>query len=258
MQSALRITFLGTGTSQGIPIIGSNHPVCLSANKKDKRLRVSVLLEWENATVVIDCGPDFRYQMLREKVTKLDAVLLTHEHSDHVAGIDDIRPFCFINGPLPFYAETRVFESLHRRYDYIFKTEDKYPGAPTIREEIISKEASFFLFGKEVIPIEAMHANLPVLGFRVDGFTYLTDVKTISDTELEKIKGTEVLVLNVLREEPHFSHLNVEEALAIIDKVKPKTTYFTHISHHIGFHDEVEAKLPENVHLAYDTLKITV
>jgi len=258
MQSALRITFLGTGTSQGIPIIGSDHPVCLSTNKKDKRLRVSVLLEWGNTTIVIDCGPDFRYQMLREKVAKLDAVLLTHEHSDHVAGIDDIRPFCFIDGPLPFYAHPRVFESLHRRYDYIFKIEDKYPGAPTIREEVITKDESFFLFGKEVVPIEAMHANLPVLGFRIDGFTYLTDVKTITDTEIDKIKGTEVLVLNVLREAPHFSHLNVEEALAIVEKVKPRTTYFTHISHKMGFHDEAEAKLPENVHLAYDTLKITV
>lgn len=258
MQSALSITFLGTGTSQGIPIIGSNHPVCLSTNKKDKRLRVSVLLEWEDKVVVIDCGPDFRYQMLREKVTKLDAVLLTHEHSDHVAGIDDIRPFCFTNGPLPFYAHQRVFDSLHRRYDYVFETENKYPGAPTIKEELITKEAPFFLFGKEVVPIEALHANMPVLGFRIDGFTYLTDVKTISDEEMEKIKGTEVLVLNVLREEPHFSHLNVEEALAIIDKVGPKTTYFTHISHRMGFHDEAEAKLPENVHLAYDTLKITV
>jgi len=175
-----------------------------------------------------------------------------------VAGVDDIRPFCFINGPLPFYAHQRVFDSLHRRYDYVFETENKYPGAPTIKEELITKEQSFFLFGKEVVPIEAMHANLPVLGFRIDGFTYLTDVKTISDDELEKIIGTEVLVLNVLREETHFSHLNIEEALAIIDKVGPKTTYFTHISHKMGFHDEVEAKLPENVHLAYDTLKITV
>ncbi|MBL4663810.1 MAG: MBL fold metallo-hydrolase, partial [Flavobacteriaceae bacterium] len=245
MKSDLTITFLGTGTSQGIPIIGTNHPVCLSTNPKDNRLRVSVLLEWESNVVVTDCGPDFRQQMLRENVTKLGAVLLTHEHSDHVAGIDDIRPYCFINGPIPFYAHSRVFESLHRRYDYIFKTENRYPGSPTIIEEEITKEASFFLFGKEVVPIEAMHANLPVLGFRIDGFTYLTDVKTISDTEIEKIKGTEVLVLNVLKEESHFSHLNVDEAMEIIEKVEPKTTYFTHISHKMGFHDEAEGKLPE-------------
>jgi len=259
MKSGLTITFLGTGTSQGIPIIGSNHPVCLSDDPKDKRLRVSVLVEWEGTTVVIDCGPDFRQQMLRENVSRLDAVLLTHEHSDHVAGIDDIRPFCFAKkAPLTFFADQRVFDALYKRFDYVFKTENKYPGAPAIHEVVISKEHPFDVFGKEIIPIEAFHADLPVLGFRIDGFTYLTDVKTISDTELEKIVGTEVLVLNVLRETPHFSHLNVEEALAIIEKVQPKATYFTHISHHMGFHAEAEAKLPEQVHLAYDQLKITV
>ena len=252
------ITFLGTGTSQGIPVIGSNHPVCKSDNPKDNRLRVSVLVQWEDRCIVIDCGPDFRQQMLREQVTKLDAVLLTHEHSDHVSGIDDIRPFGFVNGAMPFYAHPRVFEALHKRYEYIFESENKYPGSPSIKEVFIDKTDSFFLFGKEVVPVEAFHADLPVLGFRIDDFTYLTDVKTISEEEIEKVKGTHVLVINVLREEPHFSHLNVTEALQLIEEIQPRTTYFTHISHKLGFHDEAEEKLPEHVHLAYDTLKITV
>ena len=254
----MEVTFLGTGTSQGIPVIGNDHPVCLSKNPKDKRLRVSVLVQWEEHTIVIDCGPDFRQQMLRENVKRLDAVLLTHEHSDHVAGIDDIRPFCFKQGDIPFYAHKRVFKALHKRFDYIFELENKYPGAPTIRELEIDKESSFDLLGKTVIPIEAYHADLPILGFRIDNFTYLTDVKTIAEEEIEKIQGTDVLVISVLRIKPHNSHLNLTEALELIEMIRPKTTYFTHISHMLGFHDEVEAMLPENIHLAYDTLKITL
>jgi phosphoribosyl 1,2-cyclic phosphate phosphodiesterase len=254
----MEVTFLGTGTSQGIPVIGNDHPVCLSKNPKDKRLRVSVLVQWEEHTIVIDCGPDFRQQMLRANVESLDAVLLTHEHSDHVAGIDDIRPFCFKQGDIPFYAHKRVFKALHKRFEYIFKLEGKYPGAPTIKELEIDKDASFDLLGKTVIPIEAYHADLPVLGFRIDNFTYLTDVKTIAEEEIEKIQGTDVLVISVLRIKPHDSHLNLTEALELIETIRPKTTYFTHISHMLGFHDEVEAMLPENIHLAYDTLKITL
>ena len=214
------VTFLGTGTSQGIPVIGSNHPVCKSEDMRDKRLRVSVLVEWDDRTVVIDCGPDFRQQMLREDVTQLDGVLLTHEHNDHVAGIDDIRPFCFRQEKVVFYAHERVFTALRKRFEYVFETEDRYPGAPIISEVPIDKGASFFISGKEVIPIEAYHADLPVLGFRIDNFTYLTDVKTISEKEIEKVKGTEVLVLNALREEPHYSHLNVDEALSLSQNIK--------------------------------------
>ncbi|NND63005.1 MAG: MBL fold metallo-hydrolase [Flavobacteriaceae bacterium] len=258
MNSALTITFLGTGTSQGIPVIGSNHPVCKSDNFKDKRLRVSVLLEWDDKVYVIDCGPDFRQQMLRENVTNLDGVLLTHEHSDHTAGIDDIRPFYFRQGDIPFYGHKRVFKSLHERFGYIFKTENKYPGAPTISEIEITKDQSFELAGRIVIPVEAYHADLPVLGFRIDEFAYLTDVKTISEEEKNKLHGLKVLVINALREKVHYSHLNIEEALQLIDELKPETTYFTHISHLMGFHDEVEARLPDNVHLAYDTLKIKI
>lgn len=258
MNSSITITFLGTGTSQGIPVIGSNHPVCKSTNPKDNRLRVSVMLEWDSSTYVIDCGPDFRQQMLRENVSKVDGILLTHEHSDHTAGIDDIRPFNFKQGNIPFFAEERVFKALRQRFAYIFETVNKYPGAPTIDEIVIDKNSIFTLGGKKVVTIEAMHNTLPVLGFRIDGFTYLTDVKTIAETEIEKIKNTDVLVINALREESHHSHFNLAEALAFIDVVAPKKAYLTHISHLLGFHDNVEKLLPNNVHLAYDTLKIIV
>ncbi|MBZ0328652.1 MAG: MBL fold metallo-hydrolase [Altibacter sp.] len=258
MKSQFSITFLGTGTSQGIPVIGSDHPVCKSENPKDKRLRVSVLVQWEEYTYVIDIGPDFRQQMLRAQVSELNGVLLTHEHSDHTAGIDDIRPFCFMQGDIPFYGHKRVFEALHQRFAYVFETENKYPGAPAIAEIEIENNRPFQLGNKEVIPVEAYHDTLAVLGFRIEDFTYLTDVKTIAAPEIEKIKHSKVLVVNALREKPHYSHFNLTEALAFIEKVQPERAYLTHISHLMGFHDEVSAKLPKNVFLAYDTLKINV
>lgn len=254
----MEVTFLGTGTSQGIPTLGSNHPVCLSANAKDKRLRVSVLISWNQYNFVIDCGPDFRQQMLRENVAHLNGILITHEHSDHTAGIDDIRPYYFRQGNIPFYAEKRVFSALHHRFGYIFETENKYPGAPTIEEIEISENSNFSLGKKNVTVIRAFHDKLPVLGFKIEGFTYLTDVKTISDAEIDKIKNTEVLVVNALREEPHYAHFNLSEALVFIEKVNPGIAYLTHISHHLGFHDEVEKKLPKNVFLSYDKLKINL
>ena len=254
----MRITFLGTGTSQGIPVIGSDHPVCLSTDPRDKRLRVSVLVEWDNYTYVIDCGPDFRYQMLREGVNKLDGVLLTHEHSDHTAGLDDIRPFYFRQGDIPFYAHQRVFDALYERFGYIFETRNKYPGAPTLSEVAIDKLQTFSLGGLTVQPIEVQHADLPVLGYRIGDFTYLTDVKTITPEEVQKAKGSRILVLNALREEPHYSHLNLSEAIDLAREIGAGQTYFTHISHLMGFHRDVDARLPDNIHLAYDGLKLEI
>ena len=258
MKSSLTITFLGTGTSQGIPVIASNHPVCKSNDPRDKRLRVSILVSWKEYNFVIDCGPDFRQQILRENCTKIDGVLLTHEHSDHTAGLDDIRPFYFQQGKISFYAHKRVFENLYQRFSYIIETVNKYPGAPTIDEIEIDKNTTFSLGDKNIIPIEAFHGDLPVLGFKIDNFAYLTDVKTIEKREIKKLKKIEVLVINALRYEKHHSHLNLAEALELIEEIKPKKTYLTHISHVLGFHEEVEKILPKNVFLAYDTLKINL
>lgn len=253
----MKITFLGTGTSQGIPIIGSTHPVCLSKNPKDKRLRVSVLLEWESSTLLIDCGPDFRQQLLRTNCSRIDAVLFTHEHSDHTAGIDDLRPFYFRQGNIPVYAHTRVVSALKKRFGYIFQTEKKYPGVLTLDVHTI-ENISFFIGDKEITPVEVYHHKLPVFGFRIEDFAYITDAKTIANEEVKKLENLEVLVINALRLEPHLSHFNLEEALAFIDRVKPKKAYLTHISHHMGFHDDVQKTLPENVFLAYDELNISL
>lgn len=253
----MQITFLGTGTSQGIPVIGSNDPVCLSTDLKDKRLRVSVLIEVDGQTIVIDCGPDFRQQMLSNNVEKLDAILFTHEHSDHTVGLDDIRPFFFKQGDIPIYAHPRVIGSLRKRFDYIFSSQNKYPGAPSVIENSIENK-TFHIKGIHVTPINVMHNRIQVFGFRIGKFAYVTDAKTVDDEEIEKLKGVDVLVVNALRIEPHHSHFNLEEALAFIQKVNPKRTFLTHISHKLGFHEEVQARLPKHVFLAYDNLKITV
>lgn len=253
----LKIIFLGTGTSQGIPIIGSKHPVCLSEDKKDKRLRVSILVEWDNFTYVIDCGPDFRQQMLREDCNKIDGIIFTHEHSDHVLGFDDIRPFYYRQGDIPIYAHKRVLKALKKRFDYVFKIKNKYPGAPTVITNRIKNEP-FRLNNLEVIPINGKHDKLQVFGFRFQDFAYLTDMKTVKDNEVEKLKNVKVLVVNALRIEPHQSHFNLEEALAFIKKVNPETAYLTHISHLLGFHNEVQKTLPKNVFLAYDGLQINL
>lgn len=256
MKKGLKITFLGTGTSQGVPVIGSEHPVCLSTDSRDKRLRVSVLISWDNYNYVIDCGPDFRQQMLTNHVNRLDGIMFTHEHSDHTAGIDDIRPYFFRQGDIPIYAHKRVVASLRKRFDYIFATENRYPGAPSVMVNTIESNRPFEIGDKTVVPIEAYHNRLKVLGFRVDDFTYLTDVKTVSKIEQEKIKGSKVLVVNSLRVEPHHSHFNLDEALAFVKEMKPEKAYLTHISHLLGFHAEVEKKLPKNVHLAFDNLVV--
>ena len=253
----MKITFLGTGTSQGIPVINCNHPVCFSENKKDKRLRVSILFEWDNYKYVIDCGPDFRYQMLRAKVSKIDGILFTHEHSDHVAGLDDIRPFSFQLGALPIYLTTRVLENIRKRFDYIFEDKNRYPGAPSVAINLI-KNKPFMLNGLAILPVKANHNKMEVFGFRFHDVAYMTDVKTIDNKEKLKLKNLKILIINALRIKKHLSHLNLEEALQLIDELKPERAYLTHISHYLGFHDEVESQLPKNVFLAYDELEITL
>jgi phosphoribosyl 1,2-cyclic phosphate phosphodiesterase len=254
----LKVYFLGTGTSQGIPIIGSNHPVCKSTDFKDKRLRVSVWVSWENHSYVIDCGPDFRQQMLSSNCQKVDGILFTHEHSDHTAGLDDIRPFNFKQGEIPIYAHQRVIDNLKRRFDYVFETVNRYPGAPSVSTIEVVNNQPFSIGNKTAIPIDVMHAGLQVFGYRIDDFAYLTDVKTIEESEIEKLKNLKVLVINALREESHIAHFNLQEALDFITLVQPEKAYITHISHILGFHEEVQKRLPKNVFLAYDNLQITI
>lgn len=254
----MNIYFLGTGTSQGIPIIGSTHPVCKSTDYKDKRLRVSLWISWENHSYVIDCGPDFRQQMLVSDCQKVDGILFTHEHSDHTAGLDDIRPFNFRQGEMPIYAHQRVIENLKKRFEYVFEIENRYPGAPSVKTIEVINNQPFVLGGKTVIPIDVLHGDLQVFGYRVDDFAYLTDVKTVAPEEVEKLKNLDVLVLNALRITPHNTHFNLQEALDFIALVQPKKTYLTHISHLLGFHEDVQNELPENVFLAYDNLTITL
>ncbi len=249
---------MGTGTSQGIPVIGSDDPVCLSENPKDKRLRVSVWVSWNNFSLIIDCGPDFRQQMLASKCPRVDAILYTHEHSDHTAGLDDIRPFNFKQGDISIYAHQRVLSNLKKRFDYVFETKNKYPGTPTVSPIEVVNNESFILGGKKIIPINVMHGSLQVFGYRIGSFAYLTDVKTIDNQELVKLENLDVLVVNALREEHHNTHFNLKEALDFIALVKPKKAYLTHISCHLGFHDEVQNKLPDFINLAYDNLEINI
>lgn len=252
----IKIIFLGTGTSQGVPIPGSNHPVCLSNDSKDKRLRSSIMVQWDDNNYLIDCGPDFRQQMLRIKCEKIDGVLFTHEHADHIRGVDDIRPFSFRQGKIPIYGTKRLIESLKKSYPYIFNPNEKYPGAPSLKVNTVKNDKSFYLSNKEIIPIEVMHQNLPVLGFRIEAFAYLTDVKTISSAEIKKLLNLDVLVINALRKESHPSHLNLNEAIEIIKTINPKKTFLTHISNQLGFHEEVSKTLPKNIFLAYDGLEV--
>ena len=253
----LEIIFLGTGTSQGIPVIGSKHPVCLSTNKKDKRLRVSISISWKENTYIIDCGPDFRQQMLNNNISKIDGILFTHEHADHSAGLDDIRPFFFRQGDIPIFAHKRILRALRLRFDYIFDNNNKYPGVPSVKTNKIDFDIPFILNNEKIIPIKVLHNKLSVMGFRIKNFAYLTDVKTISENELKKLKGLDVLVINALKRETHVSHLSLDEAIGIIKKLKPNQAYITHISHLMGFHNEIEKTLPEGISLAYDNLKIT-
>ena len=251
----MKITFLGTGTSQGIPVIASNHPVGKSTNPKDKRLRTSALISWEDTNIAIDCSPDFRQQMLTNDVQHLEAILFTHEHADHTAGMDDIRPFVRLQGDMPIYGLKRVIDELRVRFGYIFATENRYEGAPSVIPHEID-EAPFTLCGKTVEPIHIMHGNLPIVGYRIEDFGYITDAKYIDKRERKKLQDLDVLVLNCLRDDVHPTHLNLAEALEIIGDVQPKRTYLTHVSQTFGFHDEIQKRLPKNVFLAYDNLVI--
>lgn len=248
-------TILGSGTSQGIPVIACGCHVCTSSDPKDDRLRCSVLLEIEGKNYVIDAGPDFRQQMLRFQVKSLEAVLFTHEHKDHMAGLDDVRAFNFIEKrDMDIYCSKAVETALRREYHYAFEDE-KYPGIPQLN--IINIENKpFELSGKiPVVPVEVMHYVMPVLGFRIADFAYITDAKTVAAAEIEKLKGVKILIVNALRKEPHISHFNLKEALDFIHRVKPEKAYLTHISHLFGTHEEIERELPPNVFAAYDGLK---
>lgn len=251
----MKITFLGTGTSQGVPVIGCGCEVCQSEDHRDKRLRVSMLLEMGDKTVVIDSGPDFRYQMLRAKVKDLDAIVYTHEHKDHVAGLDDIRPFNYLlQKNIDIYATERVQEALKREFSYIF-AEKVYPGTPKIDIHTITNEK--FNIGKtEFIPLDIMHYKLPILGYRVNDFTFITDAKTIPQASVDKIRGTKILVVNALQREEHISHFTLAEAVAFANDIGAEMTYFTHISHNLGKHADVELELPPNIRLAYDGLSL--
>jgi phosphoribosyl 1,2-cyclic phosphate phosphodiesterase len=253
----MKITFLGTGTSQGIPMIANNDPVCLSTDSRDKRLRSSIMVSLNDNNYIVDCGPDFRQQMLRENVQAIKGVLFTHEHSDHTAGIDDLRPFTYQMGEVPIYAAQRVLDNLKVRFGYIFATENRYAGAPKLEENLV-EESAFELEGLQITPIEVMHGNLPITAYRFNDVAYITDLKTIAESEKEKLRNLDVLIVNALRIETHPTHLNLEEALAFVAELNPKRAYFTHISHKLGFHAEVEKMLPENVFLSYDGLQVEV
>jgi phosphoribosyl 1,2-cyclic phosphate phosphodiesterase len=253
----LKITFLGTGTSSGVPMIGCECEVCLSSNKKDKRLRSSILIESDNTSIVVDTTPDFRYQMLRANVKKLDAVLFTHPHKDHIAGLDDVRAFnYFQKNPMEVYANSLTEEAIKREFAYVF-SDKKYPGIPNINLNTID-DSPFYIGDIPVIPVLVWHLKMPVLGFRFGRFTYITDANKIDDEEKEKIKGSEVIVLNALRNTKHISHFTLDEAVAMVQELGVPKGYFTHISHQLGKHDEINKNLPHGIALAFDGQELTI
>ena len=256
-KNQIKITFLGTGTSTGVPVITCDCPVCLSPDLHDKRLRTSVMIEVNGYTFVIDCGPDFRIQMLREQVMNLHAILLTHEHRDHIAGLDDIRAFNYVlNKRIDIYGTKRVIDSIQTDYSYIF-SETRYFGAPQLNIHLIGEDP-FAINGVEFIPIQVCHDKLPVTGFRIGDFSYITDASFIPETELNKIRGSRVIVLNALRNSKHVSHFSVGEAVALLQDLNPEFAYLTHLSHFVGLHEEVNEKLPGFIRLAYDGLVLTI
>lgn len=257
MYPSLKITFLGSGTSSGVPLIACECAVCTSADKKDKRLRSSILVESRNTTLVVDTTPDFRYQMLRQKVKHLDAVLFTHPHKDHIAGLDDVRAFNFFQEqPMQLYASQMTNDALMREFAYAF-ADKKYPGVPNLELNTIGLEE--FLIGDiPIIPIQVWHLKMPVFGFRFGKFTYITDANRIDESEKEKIRGSEILVVNALRNEKHISHYTLNEAIELVQELNIPEAYFTHISHQLGKHEEIEKRLPKGIHLAFDGLTLNL
>lgn len=258
MAKAFEVTFLGTGTSQGVPMIACQCPVCTSSDWRDKRLRSSIHLAINGKSIIIDSGPDFRQQVLTNRISDLDAILFTHEHKDHIAGLDDVRGFNFnLNKSMPLYGHPRILDRLKIEFAYAFG-DKKYPGVPLLELVEIGNDP-FELFGTTIIPVEVMHYKLPVWGFRIGSFAYITDAKTIAESEKKKLIGLDTLILNGLQEEAHSSHFTLAEALELINELQPRVTYLTHISHKLGLHSQVEAlKLPTNVRLAFDGLKLKV
>jgi len=254
----VKITFLGTGTSQGVPIIGCQCAICLSTDARDKRLRSSILIESDTTTVVIDSGPDFRQQMLRADVRKLDGLIFTHSHKDHIAGMDDIRAFNYLQGkPVDVFATIETQQIVKNEFPYVFSDID-YPGIPKVAMHTISKHDPFQIGDIRFVPIEVLHYKMPVLGFRINDFTYITDANKIEEIELEKIDGTRILVVNALRREQHISHFTLSEAIALSQQLGAEQTYFTHISHQLGLYSDVENELPDGINLAFDTFSFVL
>lgn len=254
----MKITFIGTGTSQGVPVISCKCQICTSSDKKDQRLRSSVWVQVGDVSIVIDTGPDFRYQMLRSRVEKLDAVIFTHGHKDHIAGLDDVRAYnYFQQKAMDIYATDETTDALRREFSYIFENSE-YPGIPKINIHAINSDKAFSINGVEVIPIKVMHYKMEVLGFRIGDFTYITDANYIAPQEVEKIKGSKVLVLNALRHQQHVSHYTLAEATDLAREIGAQQTYFTHISHQLGLHEEINATLPQGMALAHDCLVVEI
>jgi phosphoribosyl 1,2-cyclic phosphate phosphodiesterase len=253
----LKVTFLGTGTSQGVPVIGCKCEVCKSLDFRDQRLRTSIHVEINDTSLVVDTGPDFRMQMLRSGVSKLDGILFTHEHKDHTAGLDDIRPFNFQQQKdMPIFGRKKVLDQIQKEFAYVF-SDNKYPGVPQV-ECVEIDENPFHLNGISIIPIPVFHYKLPVLGFRIGDFSYITDANFIPDESYKLLEGSEVLVLNALQKESHISHFTLDEAVDQAQKIGAKRTYFTHISHRLGLHQQVNHELPQGIQLAYDGLELSL
>lgn len=254
---SLKVTFLGTGTSQGVPVIACKCAVCTSNDARDTRTRTSILVETERTRIVIDTGPDFRQHCLREKLDRIDAVLFTHEHKDHIAGLDEVRAFNFINKMvMPVYATAQVYKALQREFSYIF-SDEKYPGIPQI-QVIEFADDSFPIGDLEIVPVNVKHYMMDVKAFRINDFAYVTDANLIDDNERKKLQNLDVLVLNALRREPHISHFTFEEAIQVVKELKPKKAYFTHVSHQLGLHELVNRELPDTIELAFDGLQLVI